>query len=207
MEVLKLIWEFENSQCYLPTIAEVSKSMGVSRTTAYEHIAAAREKGLIASADGKARSLSLTKKARTLLKKAGVYSEKQSRGTDEEAGVPLVGLVAAGAPIEAIENVERMSLGSMFGQRDDVFALEVQGDSMIEDGIFDGDLVICKTSSTAENGQLVIAIVEGDSATLKRFYREKNRIRLEPANAAYEPIYTDDCRIEARVLGLVRRMD
>jgi len=108
-------------------------------------------------------------------------------------------------PIEAIEDVETISINSNFGDASDLFALEVKGDSMIGDGIFEGDHVICRKSSTANTGQLVIAIVEDDSATLKRFYKEADCVRLQPSNDKYEPIYTKDCRIDGVVVGLLRK--
>ena len=113
--------------------------------------------------------------------------------------------MAAGLPIEAIEDKEHLSLESHFGGGDDLFALEVVGDSMIDDDIHDGDIAICRRSSVANNGQLVIAIVDNENATLKRFYKEKSHARLQPANDEYEPIYSDNCRIEAVVLGLARK--
>jgi len=117
-----------------------------------------------------------------------------------------MGRVAAGEPIEAIENREQLSMSSMFGEGDDIFALEVFGDSMINEGIFSGDYVVCQKKLTADNGQLVVAIVDDDNATLKRFYKEPTRARLEPANDAYDPIYSDNCRIEAIVLGVIRHL-
>ncbi len=107
--------------------------------------------------------------------------------------------------LEAVENVECLSLNSCFGTADDIFALEVKGDSMINEDIREGDYVICRRSSVADDGQLVVAIVDEENATLKRFYKEKNRARLQPANDDYQPIYSDNCRIEAVVVGLVRR--
>ena len=123
----------------------------------------------------------------------------------EFTGIPLAGSVAAGLPVEAIENVESLSLVSTFGSGDDIFALEVTGDSMIGQDIRQGDYVICRRSRTAENGQLVVAIVDEENATLKRFYKEKNRARLQPANDNYQPIYSDNCQIEAVVIGLIRK--
>jgi repressor LexA len=119
----------------------------------------------------------------------------------------LSGRVAAGVPLEAVENVESLSLSSCFGTGDDIFALEVKGESMINEDIHEGDYVICRRRSVADDGQLVIAIVDEENATLKRFYKEKNRARLQPANDDYQPIYSDNCRIEAVVVGLVRRFN
>jgi repressor LexA len=123
----------------------------------------------------------------------------------EDSGIPLAGRVAAGMPVEAVENVELLSLSSAFGSGDNLFALEVTGDSMIGQDIRQGDYVICRRSCTAENGQLVVAITNDENATLKRFYKEKGRARLQPANDDYQPIYTDNCRIEAIVVGLLRK--
>ena len=117
-----------------------------------------------------------------------------------------MGRVAAGLPIEAIENRDCLSLSSLFGSGEDIFALEVTGDSMLGDGIRNGDYVICRRSTQANNGQLVVAIVNNEDATLKRFYKENNRVRLQPTNEGYGPIYSDNCRIEAVVVGLVRKL-
>jgi repressor LexA len=134
----------------------------------------------------------------------GPFHGLEARATP--AGIPLAGRVAAGAPVEAIENIESLSLTSCFGDGDDLFALEVTGASMIDENIREGDYVICRRSRVAENGQLVIAIVDNENATLKRFYKESDRARLQPANDDYQPIYSDNCRIEAVVIGLVRRL-
>ena len=117
----------------------------------------------------------------------------------------MAGTVAAGLPIEAVEEIEELSLSSHFGSSDSLFALRVSGESMIEEDIQDGDYVICRRSTQAENGQLVVAIVDNESATLKRFYKEKNRARLQPANENFDPIYSENCRIEGVVVGLMRK--
>ena len=98
------------------------------------------------------------------------------------------------------------SINSCFGTGDDIFALEVKGDSMVNEDIRQGDYVICRRSSVADDGELVVAIVDNENATLKRFYKEKNQARLQPANDSYQPIYADSCRIEAIVIGLVRKL-
>ncbi|MGA2916526.1 MAG: transcriptional repressor LexA [Sedimentisphaerales bacterium] len=198
LQVLKLIDSFRRNRCYSTTLAELSQSLGTSRTTAFEHIAGLKEKGLLSAQSGKARSLSLTRKAQRLL-------EQQQSDTNEQDGIPLLGRVAAGAPIEAIENIEHISLQSEFGS-DDTFALKVQGDSMTGDGIFDGDYVVCKRTQTAPNGKIVVAITDNENATVKRFYKENNGIRLEPSNPNYEPIYTQNCQIAGIVVGLMRKI-
>ena len=148
--------------------------------------------------------MKLTSKAQKLLDSLADYSSEIY--PQPPTGIPLAGRVAAGVPIEAIENKEHLSLGSHFGNGDDIFALEVTGDSMIDDDIHSGDHVICRRSPVANNGQLVIALVDNENATLKRFYKEKTRARLQPANEQYQPIYSDNCRIEAVVIGLVRKL-
>jgi repressor LexA len=148
--------------------------------------------------------LKLTSQGQKLLRQHRI--PKISSALAEDAGgLPLVGRVAAGRPIDAIEDKQQLSLTTHFGSTDEVFALEVAGDSMIDDGINSGDHVICRRSLTAHNGQLVIAIIDDDTATLKRFYKEPTRVRLEPANKNYAPIYSDNCRIEGVVVGLLRK--
>ena len=200
LAVLRLIAQFEGSQCYSPTIAELADELGVSRTTVFEHIAELRKKGLLTNSPGRARSSTLTQKASRLLKAERSASESAA---GEE--VPLLGRVAAGVPIEAIEDKQQLSIKGMFGSREEIFYLEVDGDSMIEEGINSGDYVICRHARNAENGQMVVAIVDDENATLKRFYREGDCVRLEASNPAYEAIYTNNCRVQAVVVGHIRR--
>ena len=143
-----------------------------------------------------------TEKAQRLLE---ALTDHSSNSCLEPIGIPLVGRVAAGLPLEAVENKDYLSISSHFGTGDDLFALEVTGNSMTGADIRDGDYVICRRTPSADNGQLVIAIVDNENATLKRFYRQKSYARLQPANDDYDPIYSDNCRIEAVVVGLVRK--
>ncbi|HIJ71728.1 MAG TPA: repressor LexA [Planctomycetes bacterium] len=202
LQVLKTVAQLQLSRCYSPTIAEVAEVLSVSRTTVFEHIGVLREKGLLARSRGKLRSLKLTLRANRLLEQD---LQAESIRAPEQ-GVPLLGTVAAGLPTEAIENPETMSLRDMFGPSDEIFTLRVSGDSMLDEGILDGDYVVCKRSASARDGQIVVAIVDESEATLKKFYAESDRARLEPANSLYNPIYSDNCRIEAVVLGLLRRL-
>jgi repressor LexA len=203
LQLLKAIYIFQASRCYSPTIAELASELDISRSTAFEHIAELRKKGLLSALPARARSLKLTSKAQELLN--CLDNDGSNPCSQPPAGIPLVGKVAAGSPIEAIEDTELLSLSSHFGNSDDIFALKVTGDSMAGADIRDGDYVICRRSPVADNGQLVIAIIDEKEATLKRFYREKSQVRLQPANDNYEPIYSEDCRIEAVVIGLVRK--
>jgi repressor LexA len=204
LQVLRHIAAFHGSQCYSPTIAELANQLSLSRSTVFEHLAELQRKSLLSTCPGRARSLRLTSQGRRLLRNT------QAQTIEEEEtprrGVPLLGQVAAGVPVEAVENRDTLSLASCFGTGDDLFALQVRGDSMIEEDIRPGDYVICRRAGTAQNGQLVVALVNEGQATLKRFYREPDRARLQPANSSYAPIYSDDCRINAVVVGLLRKL-
>jgi repressor LexA len=204
LQVLRHIAAFHGSQCYSPTIAELASQLSLSRSTVFEHLGELQRKSLLSTSPGRARSLRLTPQGQRLLR------DSQPEGGDEEeeprTGVPLLGQVAAGRPVEAVENSDNVSLKSCFGTGDDLFALRVRGDSMIEEDIRPGDYVICRRAERAENGQLVVACVHEDQATLKRFYKERDRACLQPANPDYPPIYADDCRINAVVVGLLRKL-
>lgn len=200
LQLLKAVRELTDSNCYSPSITELANRLKISRSTAYEHIAELKSKRLLTALPGKARSLKPTSKAQELLE--NLYPSPE---TGKQNSIPLLGRVAAGYPIEAIENRESLSLDNQFSVSEDTFALEVTGESMIGENIFDGDYVICKKAATAKNGQLVVAIVDNDNATLKRFYKEKDTVRLQPANEKYEPILTRNCRIEGVVVGLMRK--
>ena len=203
VEVLRLIACFCDRQRYSPTIAELASRMRISRSTVFEHLAELQRKGLLTTSPGRARSLKLTSRGRGLLEHVGVEPSDQE---GERGGVPLVGQIAAGLPREALENTESLSLESCFGLGGDLFALEVSGDSMIEENIEPGDYVICRRTNVASDGDIVVALVDDGEATLKRFYKEAHHIRLQPANANYEPIHTNNCHIEGLVVGLVRRL-
>jgi repressor LexA len=204
LQLLKAIALSQASRCCSPTISELAETLSISRSTVFEHIAELRKKSLLSACRGKARSLQPTLEAQGLLERIG------SCGTNLPApyadAIPLAGTVAAGSPIEAVEDKDTLSFTHQFGPADELFALRVKGNSMIEDGICDGDYVICRKTDVADNGQLVVAIVDDENATLKRFYKERNVIRLQPANGDFKPIYSAHCRIEAIVVGLVRKL-
>ena len=230
-QLLTMVAHFQENRCYSPTLGEMASELNLSRSTVFEHITELRKKDLLYASPNRARSLTLTSRARALLdtfsEKGGIPKRSLGMATGEHIipkgfafeaatpqrtsypyetmGIPLAGKVAAGAPLEAIEDVDCLSLHSCFGTGDDIFALEVNGQSMINEDIRDGDYVICRRSRVANNGQLVVAIVDNDNATLKRFYKEKTHARLQPANDNFQPICSDNCRIEAVVIGLVRK--
>ncbi len=195
LEVLTAIRDRTRSNGYSPTMQELADQLDISKVTVFEHVNALVRKGLLRRLPHKARSLEVTSSARF---------------PDERPTlVPLAGRIAAGQPIEAIENVEALDLEAVFatrrGSRGANFALQVSGDSMIDDHISDGDYVIVEPRKNPRNGEIVVALLEDGEATLKRFYREKGRIRLQPANEAFEPIYVDRVDIQGIVVGVVRR--
>jgi len=209
LETLRQVENFLRSQCYSATIGELAAALNISRTTAYEHIAGLREKGLLVRSTGKARCLRLTSSGERLLEQAREIEAAQSEPDefvhDATGGIFLRGRVSAGYGIEAIEEQTPFSLPEAFGSGDDIFVLEVCGESMIDAGIDDGDFVICKSAQTANDGQIVIAMLDDEQATMKRFYRDKKAARLMPANDAFEPIYSTTCRIQAVVIGAVKQ--
>jgi repressor LexA len=181
---------------YPPSVREIGVAVGLSSSsTVHSHLAALEAKGFIRRDPSKPRALEVLD-----------YRETD-RGVDYGSVrmVPVVGQVAAGQPILAAENIEStMSLpAEMAG--DQTFILRVRGESMIEAGILDGDFVVVHQQPTAENGDIVVAMID-DSATVKTFYREADRVRLQPENSTMEPIYTRDVSILGKVVALFRRL-
>ncbi len=196
LAILTAIRDFRLRQGYSPTMQELANQLGVSKVTVFEHVQALERKNLIQRQPHKARSLTVHPAV-----KLPEPWNRHSRATD----FPLAGSIAAGRPIEAVENPDTISLGDMFSSRFGTFVLRVRGDSMIEDHITDGDLVIVEQRSTAHNGEMVVALLPDGAATLKRLYREKNRVRLQPANNAMDPIYVNsDITIQGVVIGVLR---
>jgi len=217
--VLEFIRDHIDDSGYPPTIREIGDHLGIKSTNGVnDHLKALERKGFLERQTGKSRAL---KPLRTpdgeLIVDEDPSAPEPASAPEQMAGdahaVPMVGRIAAGAPVEAIESTEdflRVGEG-LVGRDDDLFALRVSGDSMIEDGIFDGDYIFVRRQKTAENGEIVAAMVDGD-ATVKRFYREDDRIRLQPANEAMEPIYVRarDGRVPqilGKVVGVFRQLE
>lgn len=189
-EVLDFIKSFLAGHKYPPTIREVAAHFGISVKGAYDHVKALEKKGLIACDNNRSRAIEII--------------EESSDSDPSQRQVPVLGHVAAGMPLFAEENNEGfLSLPSSMVGNGEVFALRVEGESMIGAGIMDGDVAVFAQQAQAENGQIVVAMVE-EAVTLKRFYKEKNRVRLQAENPAYPPIYTADVRILGRLVALIR---
>ncbi len=188
--ILDFVEEQIRANGYAPTLREIGAHFGLSSVaTVHKHLKTLAGKGRLSREAGRARAVELAAPARS-----GVE-------------VPLLGLIAAGSPIEALESPESMALPEEMLGRGETFVLRVKGDSMVEDHILDGDFVIVQRQDRAENGEIVVALL-GNEATVKRFYREAGRVRLQPANAALQPLYVaeDDLRIQGVVIGILRRM-
>jgi repressor LexA len=196
-QILEFIKAEVRQKGFPPTVRDIGAAVGLSSSsTVHSHLAALEAKGLIRRDPSKPRALEVTD-----------HSGEDEREVDYNVRrLPLVGQVAAGAPILAAENIEQtMSLPVELVHDDSTFILKVKGDSMVEAGILDGDFVVVRQQATAENGEIVVAMIE-DEATVKTFYREAQRIRLQPENSSMEPIYATEVSILGRVVAVFRRL-
>jgi repressor LexA len=192
-EIFEFIRTYSSQHGYPPTVRDIGKAIGLtSSSTVHAHLANLEKLGLLKRDPTKPRAIEvLVDKAKSLI---------------APSGLPLVGQVAAGAPILAEENVEDyVDLPPIAGGDKGEFILRVKGDSMRDAGILDGDHVTVRQQKTARNGEIVVALV-GEEATVKRYFKEKDHIRLQPENDSHEPIRTRDAQILGRVVGLCRRV-
>lgn len=189
-EILDFISSFRRKTGYAPSLAEIAEYFDVSVPTVHQHVAYLRQKNLLTSEKGKRRSIQSFNDHR--------------RGAVE---IPLMGLIAAGGPIEAIRDPRPIEVPqSMLSAGANYFALKVAGESMIEDGIFDGDVVIVREQSSVDDGEKAVAYLpDKDAVTLKRIYREKDRIKLVPANKRLKPFYEANVEIQGKVVGVIRK--
>ena len=198
-EVLDYLVGFINKRGYSPSFEEIGKALKLtSLATVHKHIATLERKGFIRRGYNQSRSIEVQQLPKP------VRQEVMERQVHE---LPLVGRIAAGRPLEAVEDRETISLGD-FARARNTFVLQVKGDSMVEDHILDGDFIVVEQSQVANPGEIVVALVGGEDATLKRYYRETGgRIRLQPANADMAPIVVSaaDVKIQGRVIGVLRR--
>lgn len=196
LQILKLIRDSRVRRGYSPTMQELADDLNVSKVTVFEHVEALIKKGALIREANRARSLSIPEGVT-------VPDEHQT------LRFPLVGKIAAGHPIEKFEDNDELSLEEIFGprvgQKNGTFALRVDGDSMRDEGILDGDYVLIERRDVARNGDRVVALLPDGETTLKTFFREKDHIRLQPANPDFEPILVKDCKVQGVVTGVLRR--
>lgn len=196
-EVLNFIKEFMVSHGYPPTVREICNSLGLSSpATAHSHLAQLESKGYIKKNSNKNRAIELLVNNEFLTKK------------DDVIEVPLLGKITAGNPIEAIERPdEYFSLPAyLIPKQKEVFTLKVSGESMINAGIFDGDIVIVERTNTARNGEIVVAMTDENEVTLKTFYKENGYFRLQPENDTMDPIILNNVTILGKAIGLYRKL-
>ena len=188
--VYEFIREKIRNRGYGPTVREIGQHFRINSPNGVVcHLKALEKKGLITRQPNMSRAIQLAAEPAEL------------------RGLPLAGVIAAGVLHEAIEQDERVDFGEMFDATEkNLFALKVNGDSMIEDQIADGDYVVIRKQRTARKGQIVVALTDENEATLKRWHPEKNRIRLEPANSTMKPIYVKNARVLGVVVGVVRKV-
>jgi repressor LexA len=209
---------------------EIAQKLDISKVTVFEHVEALIRKGLLHRQPNRARSLILDPRVRLndqrklaegtredaiVASEPGSddVSERQTEYLSDHEGGPvsfgsyaIKGKVAAGLPVETYENQDQLDLGCMFGRSDETFVLQVRGDSMIEEHIRDGDYVLVKKTNQADNGQIVVALLEQGETTLKKFFHDKKGYCLMPCNPNYDPIYPDAVSIQGVVIGVVRNL-
>ena len=198
--VLDYVKEQIKKDGYAPSVREICKALDLKSTsTVHGYLMRLQKKGLLQKAALKPRTI-------RIVGDSGSEQDKGFYTSKEMVDVPIVGKVTAGMPILAVENIEdTFPLPIDFVGNSETFMLKVRGDSMIDAGILDGDLVLVKKQNTAENGDIVVALIE-DEATVKKFYKEKNFIRLQPQNQFMQPIIVPTCTILGKVAGVFRKL-
>jgi repressor LexA len=194
--ILDFIKKEVKEKGYPPSVREIGEAVGLaSSSTVHGHLSRLEKKGLIRRDPTKPRAIEI------------LDNEKESEFSVPIVHIPILGKVTAGQPITAVENIEDyFPLPATWTGSDDVYMLVVQGDSMIEAGIHDGDYVLVRQQSTANNGDIVVAMTEDDEVTVKRFYKEKDHIRLQPENSSMKPIILSNATILGKVIGLYRSL-
>lgn len=193
-QILDFISQYIQKNGYSPTLQQIADALGVSSlATVHEHLATMTQKGVIKKFVGSVRGIEITDKSKNCLLNS--------------VELPILGFIAAGNPIEPHTDPNasiNVAPGMLSGKKRS-FVLQVKGESMIEEGILDGDFVVIEEQNEAKNGDIVVALLESGMATLKRYYKEAARIRLEPANCKMQSIYATDVRVQGKVVGIIRK--
>ncbi len=223
-EILEYVAKFQEENGYAPSLREIAEAFGLtSVATVHQHVAALQKKGYVKKDWNRGRSLELSELAeqwilKSAAKKTGTSNvlpfakpgawQPSAPTTVDAIELPLLGQIAAGVPIEAIAHRETVSVPADMVGRRETYVLRVRGNSMIGDGILDGDYVIVEKREQAQNGETVVALINHQEVTLKRFYIEADGVRLQPANPAIAPIYlkNGDFAIQGVMIGLVRKL-
>lgn len=193
-QILDFVSQYIQKNGFSPTLTEIAQALGVSSlATVHEHLSTMVKKGLIRRFEGSVRGIEII--------------NNQTTKPNNEVELPILGLIAAGQPLEphTDPNAAFTVPSGMLSGKKRSYVLQVKGTSMIEDGILDGDFVVIEQKETANNGEIVVAILENGFATLKKFFKEATRIRLEPANSQMAPIFAKNVRIQGKVVGVIRK--
>jgi repressor LexA len=204
---------------YPPSVREIAETVGLASTSAvHHHLIALEREGLLERGQHSSRALRLTPRGEAELGTGAPRRQTTPRAPSrvtpfrmpmerDVLSLPVLGEIAAGQPIEAYaDGAESLEVPRSLQARDDSYVLRVRGKSMIDALIDDGDYVVVQPQATARDGDIVVALLEDNGVTLKRFYREKDRIRLQPANAEMEPIYASEIQVQGKVVGVIRRL-
>jgi repressor LexA len=191
---------------YPPSVREIAAAVGLASTSAvHHHLSSLEREGLLERDATQSRAIRLTPAALLSSGSGGMLTRSLEPVTPS---IPVIGEIAAGGPIEAYQDAsESVAVPDFINTSANTYVLRVRGDSMVDAHIMDGDLVVIREQQTAHDGDIVVAQVEENSVTLKRFFRERDRIRLQPANEAYEPQFYDHVRIQGKLVGVIRRVD
>ena len=207
VKILDFIAAMLRARGYPPSVREIARAVGLSSTSAvHHHLQILAREGYLERGAAQSRAIRLTPTAALRL---GLSSELVPQSSTADAHVlPIIGEIAAGGPIEAYQDAsETIAVPDLLAPSGDAYVLRVRGDSMIEAHIADGDFVLIRPQSTARNGDIVVAQVEDNAVTLKTFFKEKDRVRLQPANPDFPPQFYDDVRIQGKLIGVIRRLD
>jgi repressor LexA len=218
-KILESIARIVAERGYPPSVREIAEAVGLASPSAvHHHLTALERDGMLERGSHSSRALRLTVRAEAELglptRRPAPAERTERRVTPfrmpmerDRLALPVIGEIAAGQPIEAYEEgAETLDVPRSLQARDDSYVLRVRGKSMIDDLIDDGDYVVVQPQATARDGDIVVALLEDNGVTLKRFYREKDRIRLQPANAEMEPIYASEVQIQGKVVGVIRKL-
>lgn len=207
-EIVKLVWKYRKLHGIAPTLAELADKLKVSKITVHEHITLLEKKKAITKEKYQSRSLRLTRKMEKELEDVERENRRHMAEPIPTTSLPLLGHIAAGTPIEAVEDREEVDLRDLIRMERASFLLKVKGDSMIDEGIHDGDYVVVEACSRADNGDIVVAIVEDNpdyETTLKTYYYRNGKHQLRPANPNLKTQTYDSIEIRGRVVGVIRK--
>lgn len=198
LDLVRFVADYRRRRGLSPTFQEIADHLGISKVTVFEHVRALEKRRVVRTEKFLSRSIEITD--RTVQQLVAVAAEEPSADA-----LPLLGYISAGRPLETTATHETIDLHQAVGAAADCFVLQVRGNSMIEDHIQDGDFIVVRRRDSARNGETVVALLDNGETTLKRFYRDGDRIRLQPANREMAPIYPESVRIQGVVAGVLRR--